>query len=194
MELAVRGDELVCVDVCTGTGEMAGLLRGAVSSSCTVMGLDFSPAMLWQAIEAREGRIRWVSGDVTRLPLASHTVDLVTVSFATRNLMLSREALEVALVELRRVLRSGGRLMIVETSQPTNAVVRRLFHLYVRVVVKPVGKLVSGTASPYAYLSRTILRFPDARELKVMLEGAGFSRVEFTSLSAGAAAVHIAHT
>lgn len=192
--LAVRGEEQVCLDVCTGTGEMAGLLRGMVSSSCRVIGCDFSPAMLSQAAHARKGRrIAWACGDVMRLPLAPATVDLVTVSFAARNLMLTTDTLAGAMGALRRVLRPGGRLMILETSQPANAAVRWLFHLYVRSVVRPVGVLLSGTASPYAYLSRTILRFCDARELKTFLEDAGFSRVEVIPLCAGAAAVHIAH-
>ncbi|MCU0611509.1 MAG: ubiquinone/menaquinone biosynthesis methyltransferase [Candidatus Eisenbacteria bacterium] len=191
---AVRGDEKVCLDVCTGTGEMAFLLRRLVPSSCSVIGVDFSHRMLRQAIRARGGTpMAWTCAALPALPFPSGIADLATVSFATRNLRLSRESLAEAFAEIRRVLRPGGRLVVLETSQPRHRLVRQLFHLYVRLAVHPLGALVSGTSSPYAYLARTILRFPHASDLAAVMHDAGFGPIEFRLLLGGVVAVHLAH-
>jgi len=195
VRLAIRGDERIRLDVCTGTGEMAALLRASAPSSCVVMGIDFSGEMLRHARRTHKGSgILWISAALPLLPVREATADLVTISFATRNLCLSREALVAAFADVRRTLRPGGRMLIVETSQPRNRLLRLLFHTYVRAVVRPMGTLISGTSRPYAYLASTILRFYDADQLAGVLADAGFEPVTHRPLLGGVAAVHTAHS
>jgi len=133
---------------------------------------------------------RFMISDVKALPFADQSLDLITLSFATRNINLSKGLLVRTFAEFRRVLRPGGRLVNVETSQPPCKIVRRGFHLHVKLLVKPVGSLVSGSRRGYAYLSHTIPRFYPAEELAEILSQAGFSEVSYQRLLFGVAAIH----
>jgi len=180
------------LDVCSGTGDMAqNLARIAPPGTC-VVALDFSPAMLQKASEKPKAQAAFVRADVKSLPFPSDRFDLVTISFATRNVNLSRDLLHSTFRELRRVLKPGGRFVNLETSQPRSAVVRKVFHLYVRAIVEPVGYRLSGSRSGYAYLASTIPRFYDAEELSGLLKQAGFQTVGYRPLFFGAAAIHTA--
>ena len=128
--------------------------------------------------------------DVKALPFADESLDLITLSFATRNINLSKEVLTCTFAEFRRVLRPGGRLVNVETSQPPCKIVRLGFHLHVKLLVKPVGSRVSGSQKGYAYLSHTIPRFYPADELAQILSQAGFSEVSYQRMLFGVAAIH----
>lgn len=190
---AIRGTEVVCVDLCTGTGETARLLRRAAPATARVLGLDFSRRMLRHAVGRGRGEgIGWVCAAAPALPFAAETADLVTITFAVRNLRANRRALVDAFAEIRRVLRPGGRLAIVETSQPASPLLRALMHAYVRAIVPTVGALVSGEASPYRYLSRSIRCFLGAQEVAAVLGEAGFEAVVVKRLWGGIAAVHVA--
>jgi ubiquinone/menaquinone biosynthesis C-methylase UbiE len=143
---------------------------------------------------ARDGRrrIAFALGEAQALPFADAAFDVLTVSFATRNLNLSTEALEAAFREFHRVLRPGGTFVNVETSRPPNPLVRAVFRLYVRLLVRPLGRLVAGQAgrAGYAYLATTIPRFHAAGDLASILSRAGFREVSFRRLLLGAAAIH----
>jgi demethylmenaquinone methyltransferase/2-methoxy-6-polyprenyl-1,4-benzoquinol methylase len=180
------------LDVCSGTGEMAQYLARLAPPGTKVIALDFSPAMLRTASRKPEARAAFVRADVKSLPFAADRFDLVTISFATRNVNLSRDLLHGTFQELRRVLKPGGRFVNLETSQPRSAIARKVFHLYVRAVVEPVGYRLSGSRTGYAYLASTIPRFYDADELSGMLRRAGFQTVGWRRLFFGAAAIHTA--
>ena len=179
------------LDVCSGTGEMAACLRRLSDPETMITAVDFSLPMLSRIREKPEGAgIRFIMAEAGRLPFPDGSVDLVTISFATRNLNTSRQDLTETFGEFHRVLKPGGRLVSLETSQPPLKPVRWLVHTYVRLVVKPVGSTISGSKSPYAYLSRTIRSFYRAEELAGIIGQAGFREVGFTRLTFGAAAVH----
>ncbi len=191
--LASRGGGTVWLDVSTGTGEMAAYLRRLADADTTVIATDFSMSMLLRAREKREARsggIHFVLADTGQLPFASASLDLVTTSLATRNITTNRENLLSCLSEFHRVLRPGGRLVNLETSQPTSPVVRRLFHLYVRRILRPVGAAISGSKSAYSYLASTICGFYDADELTGVIREAGFDTVAVKRLFLGVAAIH----
>jgi demethylmenaquinone methyltransferase/2-methoxy-6-polyprenyl-1,4-benzoquinol methylase len=180
------------LDVCSGTGEMAENLSRRAAAGVEIIALDFSLPMLSHARAKPMARpVRFVLGDVKRLPFLDGTFDLVTISFATRNINLSREVLAATYTEFLRVLRPGGRFVNLETSQPGSRIVRALFHFYVRLLVKRVGTKISGFRAGYAYLSTTIPRFYGAEELTGILREAGFASVSCERLFFGAAAIHI---
>jgi demethylmenaquinone methyltransferase/2-methoxy-6-polyprenyl-1,4-benzoquinol methylase len=181
------------MDVCSGTGETAANLRALALPPIRVISLDFCPPMLARAVAKPTGRpIDFVLGDVKALPFADASLDLITISFATRNINLSRDALTRTFAEFRRVLGPGGRFVNVETSQPGSKIVRAFFHAYIRLAVRRVGTLLSGSRAGYAYLGATIPRFYPADELAAIMKEAGFAEVRVTKLMFGAAAIHLA--
>lgn len=183
------------LDACAGTGDMLRLLLRQAPAGTLVAGVDFSAAMLQRAALSTHTASNppgLALADVRCLPFPDACFDLVTISFATRNLWMGEEALVQTLAEFRRVLKPGGRLLHLETSQPRSRVVRALFHAYVGLVVRPVGEALSGTRAGYVFLSRTIRRFYPAEELSALLRRAGFASVRYRRLLFGAAAVHVA--
>jgi demethylmenaquinone methyltransferase/2-methoxy-6-polyprenyl-1,4-benzoquinol methylase len=179
------------IDLCCGTGEMALQLKVLSPRGGTVLAADFSKPMIReaQAKHASAG-IHFVLSDVGALPFSDESFDLVTVSFAARNLDTGGAELVGSFREVRRVLRAGGRFINLETSRPENRFVRWIFHTYVRLVVRPIGRMISGSEAGYAYLSSSILRFYSMSEMSDILHEAGFTDVSVKPLLRGIAAVH----
>jgi demethylmenaquinone methyltransferase/2-methoxy-6-polyprenyl-1,4-benzoquinol methylase len=189
---AVKSGGRLWLDVCSGTGEMTRNLARLAPAGTKVVALDFSPAMLQKASKKPKERAAFVMADVKSLPFPSDRFDLIAISFATRNINLSREILRATFQEFRRVLKPEGRFVNLETSQPRSAIVRKVFHFYIRAVVEPVGYRLSGSRAGYAYLASTIPRFYDAEGLSGLLRQAGFRTIGFRRLFFGAAAIHTA--
>ncbi|MDI6807608.1 MAG: ubiquinone/menaquinone biosynthesis methyltransferase [Candidatus Eisenbacteria bacterium] len=182
-----------CLDVCTGTGEMAGYLSCLGDGTAKVVSVDFSPEMLRRALRKSEAmRISFALAEAGTLPFPDKTFDLVTISFATRNINTSRENLIDRFREFHRVLKPGGRFVNLETSQPRSDFLKKLFHIYIKLLVHPVGRAISGSRAGYFYLSKTIPAFYGAEELADTLHEAGFTDVAFQRLSLGIAAIHLA--
>lgn len=178
-------------DVCTGTGEMAVCFSRLAPQGTTVHAVDFSRPMLEVARKKRAARnIVFVVSDVKALDFDDDSLDLITIAFATRNINLNRNVLIRTFAEFRRVLKPGGRFINLETSQPSSRLTRRLFHTYVKLLVKPVGGLISGSYKGYAYLQNTIPRFYKPEELSNIMARAGFEDVTCTRLLFGIAAIH----
>lgn len=191
VDIAAAGGGGAWMDVCSGTGETAVLLKKRAKAGTKVLSVDFCLPMLEMAAAKPEGRdIRFVLADAANLPFEDGSFDLVTISFATRNLNLSRDALAKTFREFSRVLRPGGRFVNLETSQPGSKIIRKIFHAYVRLFVRPVGEWISGSRAGYAYLSQTIPRFYNAEELSEIMKSAGFSGVKYQKMMFGAAAIH----
>lgn len=190
--LGLTGTER-CLDACTGTGDLAlALVDGGAKD---VVGSDFAPKMVARAIEkakahaVAQGRTRFLVADTTHLPFREGEFDVATVGFGVRNL----EDLDGGLADLRRVLRPGGRLAVLEFSRPTNPIFRGLYHLYFMIILPLIGNLVSGGAeNAYAYLPRSVMAFPSPSALAERLRTAGFSKVEYAPLTFGIAHLHVA--
>jgi demethylmenaquinone methyltransferase/2-methoxy-6-polyprenyl-1,4-benzoquinol methylase len=147
--------------------------------------------MLEEAAAKPEGNeIMFLLADIEELPFPDETFDLVTISFATRNINLTEQTLIQTFREFHRVLKVGGRFVNLETSQPSSPLVRRVFHAYVRWFVAPIGRWISGSGSAYAYLARTVARFYFAEELASILARAGFRSIRTRRLTFGVAAIH----
>ena len=179
-QAAVRpGDR--ALDAACGTGDLALADLGAGASRVT--GLDFSERMLERA-RRKSSAIEWVQGDMLALPFADETFDAATVGFGVRNVA----DLELALRELRRVLRPGGRVAILEITQPRGAL-RPFFSLWFDRVVPLLGKVLPG-GSAYTYLPASVKRFPNAEKLAEMMGDAGFGDVRFKLLAGSIVALH----
>lgn len=189
--LATKKDGKLFLDICTGTGEMAWNIKKFGRNNCKVIALDFCYSMLERAKSKRNSML-FIAGDVANLPFPDEIFDIVTISFATRNLNFKKDNLIKCLIEIKRVLKKGGRFFNLETTQPEIKFGKMLFHAYVKIFVKPLGSFISGSEPAYKYLSWTIPKFYDAEELKKILKEAGFSRVFYKKFFPGVVALHIA--
>ena len=178
---AVRPGDRV-LDACCGTGDLALAARRAGAGD--VVGLDFSERMLERA-RVKEPAIEWLQGDVLALPFADASFDAATVGFGIRNV----EHLEAGLRELRRVLRPGGRLAILEITTPQGALAP-FYRLWFDRVIPLVGRVLPG-GSAYTYLPASVRRFPPPAALADLLAAAGFARVRFRLFAGGIVALHV---
>lgn len=187
---ALRPGDRLIVDLACGTGDLAFALRAKANSSCRVLGIDFTGPMLRVAQgkerRAAPGPVTWIEGDGLNLPLESETVDLLTIAFGIRNM----ESLERAFAEIHRVLRPGGRLAVLEFSQPENRLVQALYYPYFLHVLPRLGALISNQ-SAYLYLPHSVLHFPGRKDLARIMKRGGFRRVRHCALSFGIAALHV---
>jgi demethylmenaquinone methyltransferase/2-methoxy-6-polyprenyl-1,4-benzoquinol methylase len=126
-------------------------------------------------------------GDAMRLPLPDATIDAITVAYGFRNLANYRKGLE----ELYRLLAPGGRVAILEFSQPTVPLLGPLFGLYFRYVLPPIGNAVSGAGGAYSYLQKSVERFYSADELAEEMRAVGFASVSFRRLTGGISCLHL---
>lgn len=180
----------VAVDVCCGTGDLAFLLKERVGPTGRAMGVDFAGPMVELACNRAKGvRGLWfVQGDAETLPLPDRAVDAVTVGFGVRNLA----EVERALREFLRVLRPGGRLVILEFARPRSRLFAALYDLYSFTVIPWIGRRLSHHPDAYLYLPVSIRHWPDQEEFAGLLRASGFCRVQVRDLLWGAVAVYVA--
>ena len=189
LESVLSKSDGLCLDLCCGTGDLA--LTMSQRGVAQVVGCDFSHPMLQlsrQKISSRNqsARIRIIEADGLRLPFRSQTFDAVAIAFGLRNL----ESVKEGLIEMRRVLKPGGKLMVLEFSKPTNPLFNRLFQFYFFRVLPRIGNLLSKHEQAYTYLPRSVSQFPDQTELVKTLTHCGFEKVSYVNLSGGIAAIH----
>lgn len=190
-KVAAIGGGTRWMDMCSGTGQTAMYLRRLAGENTMVAAADFSLPMLRKAtVKPEADRIAFILADARALPFRDGTFDLITISLATRNIYVHRESLVRCLREFYRILRPGGRFVNLETSQPPSRPVRRLFHLYVRLAVRHIGYIISGSRAGYAYLAHTIPRFYSADAFSDIVHQAGFGKVHFYPMTFGVAAIH----
>jgi demethylmenaquinone methyltransferase/2-methoxy-6-polyprenyl-1,4-benzoquinol methylase len=178
--LVVRPGDRV-LDAACGTGDLA--VADLRAGAGRVTGLDFSERMLARA-RRKAPALEWVQGDMLALPFADGSFDAATVGFGVRNVA----DLPLALRELRRVLPVGGRLAILEITQPRGPL-KPFFELWFDRIVPLLGKVLPG-GNAYTYLPASVKRFPAAEGLVQLLEEAGFEHVEFRLLAGSIVAVH----
>ena len=182
------------LDLATGSGDVAFALSRALPSTTAIEGMDFCQPMLDEAERkktaggaARFGNVSFRPGDGLAIPAPDVRYDAVTISFGLRN--LADRAL--GLREMRRVLRPGGHLFVLEFSQP-HAWFRPFYYFYLQRILPAVAGLVTGDRAAYVYLNDTIGRFPNRQDLATEIRSAGFSRVDGVPLTMGIVALHVA--
>ena len=182
------------LDVCCGTGDLAFELARRVGPSGRVVGCDFSERMLELARTKEEdmrlagasaATVEFEWADALDLPYADASFDAVTVGFGVRNLA----DLEAGLVELRRVLKPGGRLVILEITQPQRPPLSTFFSLWFDRVVPLLGA-VAGDNDAYTYLPESVRSFPAPDRLAALMDGAGLGEIRWLVLAGGIIAIH----
>jgi demethylmenaquinone methyltransferase/2-methoxy-6-polyprenyl-1,4-benzoquinol methylase len=179
-EAVVRPGNRV-LDACCGTGDLA---VACARLGGDVTGLDFSPAMLERA-RRKLPSASWVEGDLLALPFEAASFEAATVGFGVRNVA----DLDLGLAELRRVLAPGGRLAVLEITQP-RGVLAPFYRLWFDRIVPLLGKLLKGGAA-YTYLPASVRRFPGPDELAELMGAAGFADVSYRTFAGGIVALHI---
>ena len=185
------------LDLGCGTGNLAIDIVRHAKTYVAVYGLDFSPEMLEAAKLKSEAifgkdRIAFTQSEAASLPFTNDYFDTIGISFAFRNLIYKNPIANFHLAEMFRVLVPGGRLIIVESSQPGSKFIRWFFHLYLKTFVYWVGRGVSGNKGAYKYLTESARQFFTPDEIRDLLKSAGFREVTYRPLFFGAAGVHIA--
>jgi demethylmenaquinone methyltransferase/2-methoxy-6-polyprenyl-1,4-benzoquinol methylase len=177
------------LDACCGTGDLALELAARVGPEGTVVGCDFSERMLDAARAKAERRgaagVRFEWADALELPYSDASFDAATIGFGARNLA----DLDRGLAELRRVVRPGGRLVILEITQPTRPPLSAFYSLWFDRIVPLLGTL-AGDRSAYTYLPASVKRFPSPRGLAERMAAAGFPRVRYLVLAGGIITIH----
>ena len=183
------------LDICCGTGDLAHTVSLVKDTNTKIYALDYSRLMLdiaVQKIELLVDKPSLIIGDASRLPFQDESFDCVGISFAFRNLTYRNPRISDHLAEIFRIIKSGGRFVIVESSQPKSSLIRKLFHIYLRFYVAKIGAFISGNKGAYNYLAESAMRFYKPDEIKEILMQAGFSRVDYEPLFFGAAGIQIA--
>ncbi len=178
------------LDVAGGTGDVAfRFLKRAPSASAVVC--DMTESMLLAGRQRAEAdslssQLDWVVGDAMALPFEANSFDVYTISFGIRNVTRIQDAL----AEAYRVLRPGGRLIVLEFSQIPNDMMQKVYDLYSFNVIPVMGQIVAGDRDSYQYLVESIRKFPDQETFATMIRKAGFGQVKFRNLTMGVAALH----
>ena len=178
------------LDVAGGTGDIAfRFLKRAPQATATV--LDMTEGMLAEGQKRAEAenmadRLSWVVGDAMALPFEANTFDIYTISFGIRNVT----RIEAALSEAYRVLKPGGRIMVLEFSQLPNPGLQWAYDKYSFNVIPVMGQIVAGDRDSYQYLVESIRKFPDQQAFAAMIRQAGFEQVKYRNLTMGVAALH----
>jgi demethylmenaquinone methyltransferase/2-methoxy-6-polyprenyl-1,4-benzoquinol methylase len=183
LEYILAKKDAMVLDVACGTGDLAIELQKG--SAAKVIGTDFCRPML-EIAKGKEPGMPFVEGDALSLSYPDSAFDAVTIAFGLRNLANFEDGLR----ELLRVLKPGGRLVILEFSSPVVPGFRGLFRLYFTRVLPMIGGLVSGERGAYEYLPDSVSKFPGQKGLAAMMQAAGFDNVEYTNLTGGIAAIH----
>ena len=178
------------VDVAGGTGDISfRFLKRAGQGHATV--LDLTEPMLVEGRKRAEAEqmadsLNWIVGDAMALPFHDNTFDVYTISFGIRNVTRPADALR----EAYRVLKPGGRLMVLEFSQLPNAVLQKAYDLYSFNVIPRMGQLIANDSASYQYLVESIRNFPDQDTFLAMIRDAGFGNAKYRNLTMGIAALH----
>ena len=182
------------LDVAAGTGDLARHLAAQVGATGHVVLTDINARMLERGRDrlldaGTGGNVSYVQADAERLPFAGESFECVSIGFGLRN-VTDKPA---ALASMRRALKPGGRLLVLEFSHPTLPAVRSLYDLYSFAVLPRLGRLVAGDEASYRYLAESIRMHPDQEEMKALMQEAGFERCRYYNLSGGIVALHVGH-
>ncbi len=179
-----RIENPLILDLCCGTGDFS--LQFAKMGN--VIGVDFAEGMLRNGLEKVKGkRIYLTCGDALLLPFRDDIFDIVSIAFGVRNF----ENLERGLLEIRRVLKKGGIVAILEFSSPESRFIKKTFSIYFHKILPFLGNLISKSDFAYSYLPQSVSQFPSHKKMKKILEDLGFKKVTYKLFFTGISALYI---
>jgi demethylmenaquinone methyltransferase/2-methoxy-6-polyprenyl-1,4-benzoquinol methylase len=187
---AVRKGHSV-LDIAGGTGDLAAQFADIVGSEGRVVLADINESMLQVGRDklldtGHMSNIEFVQADAQYLPFPDESFDCITIAFGLRNVTDK----DLALRSMLRVLKPGGRLLVLEFSKPTNSILSKVYDAYSFNVIPRIGKLVTDDSDSYQYLAESIRMHPDQETLKDMMEEAGFCQCEYHNMTGGVVALH----
>lgn len=179
------------LDIAGGTGDLTAAFARRVGPSGEVVLADINDAMLEVGRDKLRnrgivGNVSYVQANAEELPFADDSFDIITIAFGLRNVTDKQKALE----SMFRVLKPGGRLLVLEFSKPVQPLLNQAYDFYSFNVLPKMGQLVAGDAESYQYLAESIRMHPDQETLKGMMETAGYDQVTFDNLTGGIVALH----
>lgn len=189
----LKGDApAVILDVATGTGDFA-IMADAILHPQKIVGIDISEGMLEIGRKKLQkaglaNRIELKEGDSEAISFPENSFDAVTVAFGVRNF----ESLEQGLVEIKRVMRPGAKLIVVEATYPSTPVIRQLFHFYMNYVTPVIGKLFSKNRQAYQYLNDSVKHFPEKKNFIKVLNQLGYRNAFYKTLTLGTCTIYCA--
>ncbi|MFZ3578168.1 demethylmenaquinone methyltransferase [Virgibacillus sp. DJP39] len=185
------GKNTKALDICCGTGDWAIAIANQTGSDGKVYGLDFSQNMLSVAVDKQMelglNQLEFIQGNAMELPFENNSFDYVTIGFGLRNVPDYMKVLK----EMYRVVKPGGKVVCLETSQPTIGGYRQLYYMYFQYVMPLFGRLFAKSYKEYSWLHESAKDFPDKQKLQTMFHQAGFSHVRVKSYTGGVAAMHM---
>ncbi len=184
-----RGQKIL--DLASGTGDLAARFAGLTGPEGLVVMTDINAAMLEQgrnrmADDGLIGNVLYSQVNAESIPFEDNTFDCITIAFGLRNVTDKQKAL----TEMKRVLRPGGRVLVLEFSQPSGKALKSVYDIYSFKLLPKIGKMVANDEDSYRYLAESIRMHPDQESLKGMMEKAGLERVDYHNLTGGIVAVH----
>ncbi|MEH6388762.1 MULTISPECIES: bifunctional demethylmenaquinone methyltransferase/2-methoxy-6-polyprenyl-1,4-benzoquinol methylase UbiE [Pseudomonas] len=184
-----RGNRVL--DIAGGTGDLARKFSSLVGPDGEVVLADINASMLKVGRDRLldcgvSGNVRFVQADAEALPFPDNHFDCITIAFGLRNVTHK----EAAIASMLRVLKPGGRLLVLEFSKPRNQLFSRVYDQYSFKLLPLMGKLITQDSESYRYLAESIRMHPDQETLKAMMEEAGFARVTYHNMTGGIVALH----
>ena len=177
------------LDLCCGTGDLA---IGLAKRGGVLVGMDLNRPMLLQAAarlaKRRDQCASLAQADALNLPFGNHSLDLVTVGYGLRNL----GSIEDGLREITRVLKPGGRLLILDFGKPANRLLRSAYYLYLAWILPVFGWLCCGNASAYAYILDSLKKYPAQKGVAAKLDLLGYKSIKITDIVGGTMSIHVA--
>ena len=184
-----RGDKVL--DIAGGTGDLTAKFSRIVGSEGTVVLADINDSMLKVGRDRLMDRgvvnnVRFSQADAQHLPFPDNTFDVITIAFGLRNVTDK----DLALRSMLRVLKPGGRLLVLEFSKPANPVLSKVYDTYSFSILPKLGKLFADDSDSYQYLAESIRMHPDQQTLQNMMDDAGFANTDFHNMTGGVVALH----
>jgi demethylmenaquinone methyltransferase / 2-methoxy-6-polyprenyl-1,4-benzoquinol methylase len=189
------------LDLCCGTGDLAfaledervDVIRDSTAHRVPIIGCDFAYPMVERArkkARADSHSAEFINADALSMPFPDATFDLVTTAFGFRNLV----NYESGLIEIARILKPGGKVAILEFSEPKNSAMAAMYRFYFKRILPLIGGMISGNGAAYAYLPRSVSTFPSPTELSALMGRTGFTEIRFESWNFGSVVLHTGRT
>ena len=191
----LRDNPQKVLDVCTGTGDLIIEIANRSKEGISFTGYDFTAEMLEVArrkTTTQELVVEFIEGDVASMPFDNNRFDVAGIAFGLRNLIYENSNADRHLNEIHRVIRPGGRFVILESSKPGNRIWRFINGIYLRFILPYLGGLVSGNLKAYTYLAKSSKNYYTMSEMRSILESAGFMVIKHNSLFLGSVMLLVA--